>query len=53
MARIHRKVKVLVAWSCPTLSDSMNCSPPGSTVHGLLQARILEGVAVPSSRGSS
>ena len=33
--------------------DSMDCSPPGSSVHGILQARILEWVAIPSSRGSS
>ena len=39
--------------SCPTLCDPMDCSPPGSSVHGILQARILEGVARPSSRGSS
>ena len=39
--------------SCPTLCESMNCSPPGSSVDGILQARILEWVAVPSSRGSS
>ena len=38
--------------SCPTLGDPMNCSPPGSSVHGILQARILEWVALPSSRGS-
>jgi len=31
----------------------MDCSPPGSSVHGILQARILEWVAMPSSRGSS
>ena len=36
---------------CPTLSDSVDCSPPGSSVQGILQARILEWVAVPSSRG--
>ena len=41
------------AQSCPTLCDSMDCSPPGSSVHGILQARILEGVAIPSSRRSS
>ena len=35
------------------LYDSMDCSPPGSSVHGMLQARILEWVAMPSSRGSS
>ena len=38
---------------CPTLCDSMDCSPPGSSVHGILQARRLEWVAMPSSRGSS
>ena len=36
--------------SCLTLCNSMNCSPPGSSVHGILQARILELVAMPSSR---
>ena len=39
--------------SCPTLCDSMDCSLPGSTVLGILQARLLEWVAMPSSRGSS
>jgi len=39
--------------SCLTLCDPMDCSPPGSSVHGILQARILEWVAMPSSRGSS
>ena len=38
--------------SCPTLCNPMDCSPPGSSVHEILQARILEGVAIPSSRGS-
>ena len=38
---------------CPTLCDTMDCSPPGSSVHGILQARILEWVTMPSSRGSS
>ena len=41
------------AQPCPTLCDPMDCSPPGSSVHGILKARILEWVAVPSSRGSS
>ena len=36
-----------------TLCDPMDCNPPGSSVHGILQARILERVAMPSSRGSS
>ena len=39
--------------SCPILCDPMNCHMPGSSVHGILQARILEWVAMPSSRGSS
>ena len=39
--------------SCLTLCDSIDCSPPGSSVHGVLQARILEWVALPSSRDSS
>ena len=38
---------------CSTLCDPMNCSLPGSFVHGILQARILEWVAIPLSRGSS
>ena len=38
--------------SCPALCDLMDCSLPGSSAHGILQARILEWVAVPSSRGS-
>ena len=40
-----------VAQSCPTLSDPMDCSPPGSSVHGISQVRRLEWVAVSSSRG--
>ena len=39
--------------SCPTLCNPMDCKPPGSSVYGVLQARILEWVAMPSSRGSS
>ena len=39
--------------SCPTLCDSMDCRPPGSSVHGILQATILEWVVMPYSRGSS
>ena len=39
--------------SCLTLCNPMDCSPPGSSVHGVLQARTLEWVAMPSSRGSS
>ena len=36
--------------SCLTLCDPMDCSPPGSSVHGILQSRILEWVAIPFSR---
>ena len=39
--------------SCPTVCDPVDCSPPGSSVHGILQARMLEWVAVPFCRGSS
>ena len=47
------EVKVLVTQSCPTLWDLMDCSPPGCSVHGIFQARILEWVAISFSRGSS
>ena len=43
----------LVAQSCLTLCDPMDCSRPGSSVYGIIPARILEGVAISSSRGSS
>ena len=42
-----------VTQTCLTLCSPMVCSPPGSSVHGILQARILEWVAIPFSRGSS
>ena len=48
-ACIHAKLLQLY----PTLCDSVDCSPPGSSVHGVLQERIPEWVAVPSSKGSS
>ena len=35
-----------VAQSCPTLSDPLDCSPPGSSAHGIFQARVLEWVAI-------
>ena len=41
------------AQSCPTLCDPLDCSPPGSSVHAISQARILEWVAISFSRGSS
>ena len=40
------KSKSEVAQSCPTLSDPMDCSPPGSSVHGIFQARVLEWDAI-------
>ena len=43
----------LVTKSCPTLCDPMDCSPPGSSVHGIFQTRILEWVVISFSRGSS
>ena len=43
---------VLVAQPYPTLCDPIDCSPPGSSVHGILQARILEWVAMPFSSWS-
>ena len=43
----------LVVQSCLTLCDTMHCSPPGSSVHGILQARIVQWVAIPFYRGSS
>ena len=42
-----------VAQLCLTLSDTTDCSLPGSSVHGVFQARILEWVAISFSRGSS
>ena len=50
---VKLKVKVLAAQPCPTLCDPIDCSPPGSSIHGILQARILEWVVVTFSRGSS
>ena len=42
-----------VIQSCPTLCDTVDCSPPGSSVRGIFQARILEWVSISFSRGSS
>ena len=41
-----------VTESCPNLCDPMDCSPPGSSVHGILQARVLKCITIPLSRGS-
>ena len=51
-----RRQCVRACWllqSCPTVCEPVDCSPPGSSVHGILQARLLEWIAMPSSKGSS
>ena len=48
-----KEMKVLVTQSCLTLCDPTDCTSPGSSVHGILQTRILEWVAISFSRGSS
>ena len=53
LSTIIRKVLMLVAQSCPSLCDPLDCSPPGSSVHGISQARILEWVAISFSKRSS
>ena len=57
MEKIHPSVSgtlpFLFTQSCPTLSNTMDCSPPGSCVHEISKARILEWVAISSSRGLS
>ena len=47
------KVKSEVTQSCLTLSDPMDCTPPGSSVHGILQARVLEWGAIAFSKVTS
>ena len=42
----HNNIVVLEAKSCPTLCDPMDCSPPGSSIHGVLQARIVQWAAI-------
>ena len=49
----HPICTTFFAQSCLTLCDPMDCSPPGSSIHGILQARRLEWGAIPFSRGSS
>ena len=51
--RVPKVLVCLDTQSCPTLFNPVDCSLPGSSVHGILQARILEWVAVSFSRGSS
>ena len=53
LVHLTLKVKAWVAQSCPALCDPMDCSPLGSSVHGISQERILEWVAISFSRGSS
>ena len=48
-----RKKEREVAQSCPTLCNLMDCSLPGSSIHGIFQARVLEWVAISFSRGAS
>ena len=50
---MHKVIIELVAQSCPTHCNSTDCSLPASSVHGILQARILEWIPIPFSRGSS
>ena len=50
---IPRGKGVCYAESCLTLCDPVGCSLPGSSVHGIFQVRLLEWVAMPSSKGSS
>ena len=52
-SRVEGRVLETVFFMFLTLCDPVNCSPPGSSVHGFLQAIILEWIAIPSSRGSS
>ena len=53
LSTLDTTVHAMLLQLCLTLCDSTDCSPPGPSVHGILQARILEWVAMPSSRGSS
>ena len=53
LKRSYKEYGVLVSQSNPTFCDPKDCNRPGSSVHGVLQARILEWVAIPSSRESS
>ena len=50
---VYRYCYCLIINLCPTLCNPMNCRPPGSSVHRILPARILEWVAISFSRGSS
>ena len=49
----YKKKESEVTQSCPTLCNPVECSLPDSSIHGILQTRILEWVSIPFSRGSS
>ena len=53
VSKLTDRVLRLVTQSCLILCDPMDCSPPGFSVHGILQARVLEWVAISFSKGSS
>ena len=53
LSKVKVKSESEAAQSCPALFDPMGCSPPGSSVHGIFQARVLEWTAISFSRGSS
>ena len=50
---LWKESEMLITQSCPTLWDPMDCNPSGSSAYGILQARILEWIAIPFSRGYS
>ena len=51
--KLHMQCSEVCIQSCPTLCDPIDCSPPGSSVHGIVQAKILEWSAISFSKGSS
>ena len=53
VGKSNNPIESEVSQSCPTLHDPMDCSLPGSPIHGIFQARVLEWVAISFSRGSS
>ena len=53
MDTVKNAYAVVLCWTHPTFPDPMDCSQPGFSVYGILQAWILESIAMPSSRGSS
>ena len=52
-SHVHISVSCVYAQSCQTLHDPVDCSPPGFSVHGVFHAKILEWVAISTSRGYS